>query len=253
MKNTNTEKKFLNISLQTYSQKTILEKMREFILNPGKMKHIVSINPENMVVAQENEDFRLSLESADLHLIDGIGIIWACWFLGQLSGERFAGVDFMQKSIDELSNRSSRVLFLGGKPGIAERLAVCFQKKYPRLTCMGIEGGQNIKNDSTGSKTASILQKIHAFKPHVIFISFGSPTQELWVWHNREALCGTVCVGVGGAFDFIAGTVSRAPVFIRQVGLEWLYRLVVQPWRWKRQLRLFTFIVLVLQQKIRSL
>lgn len=253
MKKTNTKKKFLNISLQTHSQKTILEKMREFVQNPGEMKHIVSINPENVVVAQENEDFRLSLESADLHLIDGVGILWACRFLGQLSGERFAGVDFMEKSIEELSNGSSRVLFLGGKPEIAEQLATCYQKKYPQLRCLGIEGGQNMKNDTTGSKTASILQNIHAFKPHVIFISFGSPTQELWVWHNREQLRGTVCVGVGGAFDFIAGTVSRAPVFIRQVGLEWLYRLVVQPWRWKRQLRLLQFVVLVLQQKLRSL
>ncbi len=83
-----------------------------------------------------------------------------------------------------------------------------------------------------------------------MFVAFGSPEQEKWIYQNRASLQGVTCIGVGGAFDFIGGRVGRAPRLIQKIGLEWLFRLVKQPWRWKRQLRLVEFVWLVLKEKI---
>ncbi|MGB3020405.1 MAG: WecB/TagA/CpsF family glycosyltransferase, partial [Microgenomates group bacterium] len=84
---------------------------------------------------------------------------------------------------------------------------------------------------------------------HLIFVAFGSPYQEKWIYENRASLQGITCIGVGGAFDFLSGRVARAPKLIQSIGLEWLYRLMRQPWRWRRQLQLPVFIYLVLKQK----
>ncbi len=237
----------LSLDLQKNTKKTILEKIDYYLEKPGPMRHIVSINPENLVVAQQDKGFRLILQSGDVKLNDGIGIVLASILKGEKGIERYTGVDFMDDVIGHIQNRRLRVLLLGGSPNLAKELADCYQKKNSKVQFYGLTGIKNIKEYQEHDEGSLILKEIAAIKPHFIFAALGSPFQEKWFWNHRKQLQGIICTGVGGGFDFLSGRVQRAPKLIQQVGLEWLFRLILQPWRFKRQLRLveFTWRVLV--------
>jgi N-acetylglucosaminyldiphosphoundecaprenol N-acetyl-beta-D-mannosaminyltransferase len=233
-----------NIKLQSYSKKLILEKIQTCIKKQEYFFHIVSLNPEIIVEAKNNSKFLQALQNSQEMIIDGVGV----YFLAKLKGlkdiDRITGVDLMQDILAHLSGQSIRVMFLGGEYLVAEKLAQCYKKIYPAGVFMGEQGIKDIHSSNIKSETNNILDKVVEFRPHIIFASFGSPFQELWFWENRDKLKGVVCMGVGGAFDFIVGNVARAPKLIRILGLEWLYRLILQPWRWRRQLKLIKFVQL---------
>jgi N-acetylglucosaminyldiphosphoundecaprenol N-acetyl-beta-D-mannosaminyltransferase len=245
----NSENSLLGIKITPDTKKNILEKVSSWVGKNGEMKHIVSLNPENLVTAYDDEEFRLILQSGDVQLVDGFGLDLASKIRGKNVGERYTGVDFMEDVLGVLSNGSSRVLFLGGKPGLAAKLQECYEKKIPSMEFASISGIKDIKAYKSDVEGKEILAKVAAFKPHLIFAAFGSPFQEKFFWHNKSELKNTVCIGVGGAFDFLSGNVPRAPRLLRVSGLEWLFRLVVQPWRWRRQLNLIRFMALVLEGK----
>lgn len=240
------QKTLLGINLPQDSKKDILEKVTSWVGKTGSMKHVVSLNPENIIVANDDPVFRTSIQSADQLLIDGFGIVLASKIKHISIGDRYTGVDFMSDILAKLSNGSSRVLFLGGQGDLAADLAKCYETKYPSIHFSGFSGIKDIKKYQSEHEGKLILEKIRDIKPHIIFAAFGSPFQEKFFWENRTELKNIVCVGVGGAFDFLSGKVPRAPRLLRSLGLEWLFRLVIQPWRWKRQLRLLQFIYLVL-------
>lgn len=239
--------KLLGINIPSDLKKTILEKVASWIGEKGEMRHIVSLNPENLVTAYHDDEFRLILQSADVKLVDGVGVTLASKLRGNSIGERYTGVDFTVDILARLSNGSSRVLFLGGEPYLAAELAKCYKEKFPSMQFVGINGIKDIKRYQKAIEGEQVLSKIRDYKPHIIFAAFGSPFQEKWFWQNRIELKNTVCVGVGGAFDFISENVQRAPAWMRAFGLEWLFRLLHQPWRWRRQLKLFEFMYLVLK------
>ena len=245
-KNTNDNKKLFSISVPKYSKKDILEYVKKWIDSPSEWRHIVSLNPEILVQSSRDNEFKEVLQKADLALIDGVGIKIASALRGIPAGERFAGADFMNEVLDSLAERSLRVMFLGGKAELADQLAQCYSQKYTNMEFSGITGSKDIKNDTDGSDTRHIVEYIQVWKPHILFVSFGSPEQEKWLWRNRLHLKGIICIGVGGAFDFAAGLVPRAPQAMRSIGMEWFYRLMRQPWRLQRQLRLPYFLWLVI-------
>lgn len=242
----NNSKTLFSLKLPTYSKKNILEYVETWTGTTTECKHIVSLNPEILVQSTKDAEFKEVLQNADLALIDGVGVKIAATLRGVQAGERFAGVDFMNEVIKAVSGRSLRVMFLGGEPNLADKLAERYSKEYSNLEFSGITGSKNIKGDIDGSDTRHILEYIHVWKPHLLFVSFGSPEQEKWVWRNRSELQGIVCAGVGGAFDFGVGAVPRAPQPMRAIGMEWFYRLIMQPWRIQRQLRLPVFLWFVL-------
>ncbi len=239
---------FIGIKLKLLSKKEILEKISLFIGHPTGFFHIVSINPENVVVSIENELFRNVLSEGDIQLIDGVGIALGMRFLSVPKVKRLAGVDFMEELLKTYSTRRLRVLFLGGRPDLANKLSNCYNKKYPNLSSKGIFGIQNISNPSK-LEEERIFSIVTDYKPQIIFAAFGSPLQELWFYRHNNKLNGIICMGVGGGFDYAYGIVARAPSWLRNIGLEWLFRLISQPWRFKRQLRLLTFVYLVLKEK----
>lgn len=239
----------LGIPLPQDSKKTILEKVDFALFRPREMVHVVSLNPENLVVSTTDPEFKEVLRNAHIHLIDGIGVRLGALLKGIPVGERWTGADFMDECIKHVAEKRLRIVFLGGKAGLAEKVASCYSDLYPSLSFYSLMGIKDINNYSQEDEGAHILQHIHTIRPHIIFASFGSPFQEKWLWRNREELRGILCAGVGGAFEFASGTVPRAPKLVRLVGLEWLYRLMVQPWRWRRQLRLLNFLQLVLGNK----
>ncbi len=241
-------KKILGVPIDNLSEIDILEKILKYMANPKGFFHITSLNPENLVIAQENAEFKKVLLTSQIRIADGIGIVVAAQILDVELKGRVSGVDLMEKLIRLASDRRLRVLLIGGRPNLALRLAECYQKKYTEAKFLGTIGFSDIKKPSK-DEAAEIFSIVRHFKPHLIFASFGSPEQELWLARHDKELSGIVVMGVGGAFDYFGKIVPRAPRFLRTIGLEWLFRLVVQPWRWKRQLRLITFVWLIILQK----
>ncbi len=241
--------KILGIEIQALSKRNILEKIKKFILNPKGCFHITSLNPENLFLATENELFKKALNNSQIRLIDGAGIVIAGKILKIEVGERVTGVNLMDELVKEAAKMRLRILLIGGKGNLADKLADCYQRKYPQAKFFGIEGIKNIKNPQKNEEK-KIFSIVTSFKPHLVFVAFGSPYQELWIERYKRKFSGCVVMGVGGAFDFLGGAVPRAPIFFQKIGLEWLFRLIVQPWRWRRQLRLIKFLYLVRKEKL---
>ncbi|MCS6956718.1 MAG: WecB/TagA/CpsF family glycosyltransferase [Patescibacteria group bacterium] len=251
----NKKNKIFDIEVVPLSKKIILEKILKFIEKPKGFFHIVSLNPENLVIAQENYYFKKVLCQAPLKIVDGFGIVIASKILGFEAGERIAGVDLMKELIDLASKIRLRVMLIGGRPELAKSITVCYQKKYPEARFLGIEGIKDIKNKNKIEilkEEKEIFKIVADFKPQVVFVAFGSPYQELWIERHKNKFDGCVVMGVGGGFDFLSGKVIRAPKIIRKIGFEWLFRLLRQPWRWKRQLRLIKFLWLVVKESIKK-
>jgi len=241
----------LGIPISTERPEIILEQIIKGLVGNKDFVHVLSLNPENIVLSTKDALFKRIIAEATYTINDGVGIVLASQIVNGASVPRMTGVDLMEKLINEASEKSLRVLLIGGKHNLAEELADCYNRSYPASSFKGMVGFRNVraplKEESTG-----VLSIVAAMRPQMIFVAFGSPEQEKWIYENRASLQGITCIGVGGSFDFLAGVVTRAPKLIRRVGLEWLYRLVKQPWRWRRQLRLWVFLWLVLKAKFSS-
>lgn len=241
-------KAILGLSTKPLSKNIILEKIKKYSEKPKGFFHIVSLNPENLLAARQNQEFKNVLQMAQIQIIDGIGVVLAARLLGVEVGERLTGVELMQDLVIMANNQRLRVLLIGGRANLADKLAKCYGQAYPEARFYGLEGIRDIKNPAN-IEEERIVSIVSDFKPHLLFAAFGSPEQELWLSRHKSQFTGIVCMGVGGAFDYLGGLVPRAPRFMQKIGLEWLFRLIVEPWRWRRQLRLLKFIWLVLTDK----
>lgn len=239
----------LGITLQKYTKNEILEYVIDRAKNRRGFTHVVSLNPEIMVLAQDQSEFKACLNRAHLRLIDGVGVRIAATLMGIPAGDRLSGVDLMAEAVSQAGGLRLTVALLGGHKDLAESLANRYSQAYPEARFIGIQGIKNIK-DPQKIEEIRIKTQIADLRPHLVFVSFGSPAQELWIDSHRELFKNSVCIGVGGAFDFLGGRVPRAPGVMRSLGLEWLFRLWVQPWRWRRQLRLVRFAVIVIRQRL---
>ncbi len=237
------------IPVDDRSAEIVLEQIKKGLKARREFTHVVSLNPENLVVAKGDPEFRKIVVEAQIRINDGIGTVLAVQILNGVKVPRLSGVDLMHQLVKWSSNESLRVLLIGGKGNLAEELADCYNRSYTASKFKGVEGYANIKSQSE-EETEKLLAIVADLRPHLIFLAFGSPDQEKWVYRNRASLQGIVCIGVGGAFDYLGGRVKRAPGIIRSVGLEWFFRLVRQPWRWRRQLRLVEFIWRVLIERL---
>lgn len=240
-----------DIPLEPLSNAYILEKIKKYISQPAGFFHIVSLNPENIILSEKDKVFKKVLQGAQIKLIDGVGVDLACRLLKRPLGERVAGVNLMEHLIDLAHQRRLRVVFIGGRANVAEKVVDCQKRVYPNGEFLAFEGIKDIANPKA-EEEQKIFSIVTDFKPHILFIAFGSPFQELWIDRHHNQLSGIVCMGVGGGFDYLAGEVRRAPLFIRRAGFEWLFRLVVQPWRIWRQRRLLQFVYLTAKELLRS-
>lgn len=244
---TNQHKKLLGIELPTASEKDILEKIIKYTRDPKENFVIMSLNPEILVETTKNPLFRKVVAEAQVKIVDGAGVVLAARMRLIPVGPRLTGVDMMDALIARASTESLSVMLIGGQRNVAEKVADCYHTKYPALNIVGFQGIENI-HQPTDTEIKNIFAIVADRKPHIIFFAFGSPMQELFVDKHAKRLSGIVCAGVGGSFDFLAGIKPRAPRLIRRIGLEWAYRLVQEPWRWRRQLKLITFMRLVIME-----
>ncbi len=246
--------KYFGINITTDPQKNILEYVIKSIKNRDKF-YIVTPNPELVVIATHDKEYRDVLNQARISLPDGAGLVIASGIMGNPIQERITGVDFMQDLCKEASENALSIGLLGAGSGIAERAAECLKKSYPNLKISyiseewgGIKNGKwQIANGKNKSDAISHKQDTDVID--ILFVAFGSPKQEKWIYENLDKLPIRVAMGVGGAFDFISGNVRRAPFLIRFLGFEWLYRLIREPWRFRRQLALLEFVKIVFRER----
>lgn len=225
----------LGVKIDDMSMTQALLVVEKWIWNPGK-HYIVTPNPEFIVAAQKDPVFKEMLNGADLAIPDGAGL--------KLSGKvknTVSGTDFMERLIRLAAEKGFVVGFLGGGKGIAEKTAECLLRKYPKLKIGYVASGGIIDKD--GNSQEVVGSKIPPMD--LLFVAFGHLKQENWIAANLDKIPVKIAMGVGGSFDYLSGRVPRAPGWMRDLGFEWLFRLLIQPWRIKRQLALLRYLWLL--------
>ena len=229
--------------------------------------HIATPNPEMLVEAAKNDSFKTILKNTAMNIPDGIGLVWAmrkkfrCLEVGRKTPEtstllhhttskplhhtttkprieRITGTDLLQSIIVAESRLCppERIFLLGGAPGIAEKAAEELKRRNPAITEIGTYSGSPKEEDA-----ATIIARIKTFSPTLLFVAYGAPKQDLWIAKNLAKMPSVkIAMGVGGAFDFLAGKRRRAPRWMQNLGIEWLWRRMMEP---KRVLRIWRAVV----------
>jgi N-acetylglucosaminyldiphosphoundecaprenol N-acetyl-beta-D-mannosaminyltransferase len=216
-----------------------LHRMAQFV-DEGGAHLVATVNPEFVMRANQDDQFARVLESADLCLPDGVGVVWAARRKGCRFNEPVAGTDMVPLLASLCSRRGFRLFLLGAAPGVADELAAKLRIDAPGLEVASYSGSPDPADD------AETLKRIHDHGTQILLVAFGHPRQELWIDRLKNRLGVSVAIGVGGAFDYLTGRVPRAPAWMRRAGLEWLYRLGHQPWRFRRMTVLPIYAIKVL-------
>ncbi len=205
---------------------------RDWLASDG-FHAVVTPNPEFILLAQKNSDFRQCLQTADLVLPDGIGVIYASKILGRPLEERVPGIDFATGLLGELEKTGGRLFLLGAKDGVAQKAGENIQKDYGNLTVCGTYHGY-----FSSEEEEMVANKVAEAKADVVFVCLGAPRQELFCRRWGETMGVKVAIGLGGALDVYAGNVERAPKLWIKLNLEWFYRLCKEPKRFGRMAKL---------------
>lgn len=231
----------LPVDAITYDQ--WLDLIAQWVQADGGSRHVCTVNPEFMMAAQTDVNFRNILKRADLCVPDGVGLLWAARHLGEKLPQRVTGSDGLPIIAERAAQAGWRLYLLGAAPGIAEKTAQVLCERFSGLQIAGTFGGSPSREDED-----DIVARINASRADLLFVAYGAPEQDKWIARNLPRLQVKMAMGVGGAFDFVAGVIPRAPMWMRRAGLEWLYRLYLQPWRIKRMMRLPRFVLAVLRR-----
>ena len=212
----------------------------EAFIRDGR-RMVVTPNPEIVMAARQEPALRHALACADLAIPDGGGLLLAARLWGRPLRQQVRGTDLAYRLLDRAAAVGYRVFLLGAAPGVAAEAAVRLGARYPGLTIAGTYAGEAGEEHDPAARAAIG----RAGRVDILLVAYGASKQECWMRRNLPALDIGVALGIGGVLDFMAGRVRRAPLPVRRVGLEWLFRLLVQPWRWRRQLRAARFFPLV--------
>jgi N-acetylglucosaminyldiphosphoundecaprenol N-acetyl-beta-D-mannosaminyltransferase len=200
----------------------------------GLGTHVVTLNAEMAMQADQNPDLKAVLSQADLAIPDGAGIVLYFRLKGRRI-QRCPGIELAEAVLQNLDANQS-AFFLGAAPGIAEQAAQNWQKRNPNLAIAGIQNGY-----FTPADVPQVEAQLQQAQPTVVLVALGVPRQEFWIAERRSLCPNAIWIGVGGSFDIWAGTKERAPAWFCNNNLEWLYRLYQEPWRWRRMLALPQF------------
>jgi N-acetylglucosaminyldiphosphoundecaprenol N-acetyl-beta-D-mannosaminyltransferase len=234
----------LGVRVDRISQQKALDRVEQMIArrrgsgNTLPCQQVVTVNPEFVMAAQRNKDFRIAINSAALVLADGIGVVWATRYLGRSTPERVTGSDMLPQLARLCAASGYRLYLLGAAAGIAEAAGARLQELAPGLEIAGTYAGSPAPEEED-----EIIERVRMAQADILCVAYGAPAQDLWIWRNLARLPAAVAMGVGGAYDFLSGRQRRAPALMRRMGLEWLYRLYREPWRWRRMLALPRFAV----------
>ena len=216
----------------------------EQMLQTGERGYVVTPNAEIVYEAMHDDGFRALLNEASMVLPDGAGVVLGAKILGTPIREKVAGIEFGEEVCRVLAKNGGRLYLLGGKPGIAKAAGEKLCEKYPGLQICGTADGYFME-------AGGVIAKINEAKPDVLFVCLGAPKQEKFIRDHFEALDVTLMLGLGGSLDGYAGVAQRAPRWMIDLSLEWLYRLLKEPKRLGRMMRLPKFVAACTAQKLR--
>jgi len=216
------------------------------IMRGGEKAYIVTPNPEIVWACRRDAALRDAVNGAGLVLPDGIGIVLGARILGRpLRCGRVPGIDFAASLFDKMAQSGGSVYLLGSKPGVAEEAGARLSEKHPGLVVAGAADGYFTDD-------GPVIGMINEAKPDLLLVCLGAGKQELWMSENISRLSTGLCAGLGGSLDVFAGRVKRAPAFFQRLGLEWFYRLVRQPSRIKRMIKLPLFVLAVVFKRLKG-
>lgn len=202
---------------------------------------IFTPNPEIVMAAYENKILQENLNQGSLVVPDGIGVIIGAKLIGRPLKERVAGYDLVQNMFLKMAKTEKTIYFYGAKPGVAELAAQKMKEKYPGLKIVGFWDGYEKEQEK-------VIEDINQKKPDFVLVGLGAPRQEQFISKYQESIEAKVFAGVGGSFDVMAGVVKRAPKIFIRLHLEWFYRLITQPTRIGRMMKLPLFLLKMLQE-----
>ena len=234
----------LGLQFDNVTMDEAVARAEELLEAPGA-SIVVTPNAEIGYEALHDAQFRALLNGADLVLPDGAGVVLAAKLRKTPLKQKVAGVDFADRLLTVLAETGKTLYLLGGKPGIAELAAQKMCEKHPKLYICGMADGY-FKDE------AAVIAKINAAAPDVLFVCLGAPKQEIFMKKHLDELSVRLMIGLGGTLDSFAGTVKRAPKWMIRCNLEWLYRLIKEPKRFGRMLRLPKYLFAVIQKRIRG-
>lgn len=233
----------LGVRFDDLTQQEAAQQGRQ-LLEEDKFHYVVTPNPEFLLAAEKDPEFRRVLNAADLVLPDGIGVVYSAKILGTPLKERVPGIEFAETMLSALNEMGGRLYLLGAKPGVAEEAGRRICARYPALVLCGTHDGY-FKDEQ------AILPEIAAAKPDLLFVCLGAPKQEKWMARWGQHTGAKLAIGLGGCLDVFAGNVRRAPEQWQKLGLEWAYRLKKEPKRIGRMAKLPLVLVKAAGQRIR--
>lgn len=234
----------LGVPVVPYTMDEAVAKLTQDTLQ-RKRNFVVTANAEIIMMAQDDKEYKTLLaETADLILPDGAGTVWAGNYLGYTVPERVAGYDLYLRLLEEAARNKIPVYFFGGKPGIAEEAAAEGKRRWPGLRVAGCRNGY-----FSAEEEPVIIEDINRSGAAMLFAALGAPKQEKWLAQYRDRLKPCLLMGIGGSFDVLAGKMQRAPKWMQDAKLEWLFRLMKQPSRFGRMLALPKFVFAVRDEK----
>ncbi len=217
----------------------------EALISERRAAYVVTPNPEIVMTCWENTNAMEAVQNADLVLPDGVGVVYGAKILGIPLKGKLPGIDFATELMRRMATHGGRAYLLGAKPGVAEMAGERLTEQFPGLIVCGT-------HDGYFQEDAPVIDEINALQPDLLLVCLGAPKQEIWMLRNRSALKVGLMAGLGGSLDVFAGTVKRAPAFFQKLGLEWFYRLIKEPWRFKRMMKLPKFLFACIGKRIRG-
>lgn len=214
-------------------------------LEAGERTFVITANPEFVMLARQDATLARIARDADLVVADGSGVVAASRLLGDPL-PRVPGRLLVDALVPHLAQRRSPIFFLGAAPGVAERAAAELRRRAPGLVVAGVHAGS-----AEGEQDAESVARVRDTAAQVLLVAYGMPKQEQWIARNLPTLPAVrLAIGVGGVFDQLAGVQRVPPAVLHAIGLEWLWRLAREPWRWRRQRVLPLFALLVLRKRL---
>lgn len=233
----------LGCRIDPLTMEAALQRIEELI-EAGQPSQVITLNAEIAYQAYHDRSLQDLINRAQLVTPDGIGIVWGARQLGMQVPERVTGIDLTERLCAQAARKGWQVYLLGAAPGVAEAAASQLQQRFPGLNIVGFHHGYFQEHEQT-----QIMDHIRRVSPDILCVGLGAPRQERWIDQVKQQLGIPVCIGVGGSLDVLSGQKPRAPQWFIRLNLEWLYRLLAEPSRVKRQMVLPRFAGLVLRTK----
>lgn len=236
----------LGITVDDITMNDAINKINSFIKSQN-FHTVFTPNPEFIMNTRTDSGFKEILNNGNLIIADGSGIVLASRILEGKKIQRVTGFDTVMNLFKLGSDGLISFYILAGGEGVASLAKKNLQEMYPNIKILGTHNGYFWKNNI---EEQQVIDEINTLKPDVLFVGMGSPRQEKWIYKNRNNLNAKVAMGIGGCFDIIAGNLKRAPKIFQKLGIEWIYRFILEPSRYKRILKLFRFGLIVIFTRV---